>query len=689
MNNEILEKKVERKMRHSKQRAVLRNCVIAAASVLSPAALAQDADTDDFTSMSLEDLMSVEVTTVSKRAELASQAAAAVFVLTREDIARSGAVTIADALRLVPGVNVARINANSWAVTVRGFNSRFANKLLVMIDGRSVFTPLFSGVLWDQQNIILEDIERIEVVRGPGGALWGANAVNGVINIITRSSKDTKGGLVKVSGGGEFRAQAVARYGGDMGENGSFRVFGKFEQFDEGVAATGIPANDGWNDFRGGFRTDHDLSATQSLLVSGEVSVVDSGETLDTPVLTPPYLMRSDEEINRVGAHLLGRWTQEISEESELSVQAFADYSDIEIPQGEEKRLTLDLAVQHAFPIGTRHDMLWGFGFRNVSDDITNSQLVTFAETSKSIQIYNGFVQDTVKLAESLDVVVGAKFEHNDYTGFEVQPSARFLWRPAEDVTVWGAVSRAVRTPSRAEDGIRSLAAVLPPGFPGNPTPLPLALQFTGDSSIGSESLVAYELGLRLRPQGSVSLDITGFYNVYDDLRGSVLGAPTVVLTPTPHAVLPLTIAELVTAKTHGVEAVFDWQVRPNWRLQATYSYLHIDGTAPVGPAIRASVPGGSDPTHSATLRSLLDLDKRLRLDTAVRFVDSLDGVNIDSYVAVDARMAWRPTDRLEIAVTGRNLTNDHHFEFGVDPAFATVPTATERSVFASLSAKF
>jgi iron complex outermembrane receptor protein len=679
-------------MRQVIERILKRSCAPAAvACLLSSTAFAGEApDGDDFTSMSLEDLMAVEVTTASKRPELVGESAAAVFVLTREDIQRSGAVTLADALRLVPGVNVAKINANSWAVSVRGFNSRFANKLLVMIDGRTVFTPLFSGVLWDQHNIVIEDIEKIEVVRGPGGTLWGANAVNGVINIITRSSEDTKGTLVQVAGGDEFRAQAVVRHGGDMGDNGSYRLYGKFEAFDEGVTAAGGAANDDWRNFRGGFRTDHQLSAEDSLMVSGEVGVIDSGETNDTPLFTAPYLQRQNPEISRIGAHILGRWTRSFSERSELSVQAYADYSKIEIPQGEESRLTLDLAAQHAFSLGERHDVLWGFGFRNISDDIKDSALVSFADPSRSVQIYNGFLQDTVKVTDAFDVIVGAKFEHNGYTGFEIQPSARFLWRADEAVTVWGAVSRAVRTPSRAEDGIIAIAAIVPPTVPPNPSPvLPLALRFTGDKSIDSESLIAYELGVRVRLGDTISVDTTGFFNKYDELRGSRIGSAGFSTTPVPHLVLPLTVDELVQADAHGVETVVDWQVRPNWRLQATYSYLQIKGDVPVGPTIRATAPGGSDPEHSATLRSLLDIGGRVRLDTALRYVDELVGPNIDSYVAVDARLAWRATDNIELAVTGRNLTNDDHFEFGVDASFATVPTASERSVFATVSAKF
>jgi iron complex outermembrane receptor protein len=673
------------------KRALKSGSGFAAAILMSLPAVAQarSAGVDDFTSLTLEDLMAVEVTTASKRAERASEAAAAVFVLTRDDITRSGAVTVADALRLVPGVNVAQINANSWAVTVRGFNSRFSNKLLVMIDGRSVYTPLFSGTLWDQQNLVLEDVERIEVVRGPGGALWGANAVNGVINIITRSSRDTKGVLAKAAGGDEYQAQAVLRVGGDIGENGAYRIYGKFESFDESETGAGIRANDDWRNFRGGFRTDFDLSARDTLMMTGEVSVINAGETLDVPLLTPPYLERRDAEIDRIGAHLLAQWTRDLGDGSELSVQGYFDFSDIEIPQGEEKRLTFDLTAQHAFAAGERHSVLWGIGVRNISDEITNSNFVAFADTKRSVQVFSGFVQDTFKAADALDIVIGAKFEHNDFTGFEIQPSARFVWRASEEATFWGAISRAVRTPSRAEDDIRAIAAVIPPGFPGNSGPLPLALQFTGDRSIESETLIAYELGARFRLADSASFDVTGFFNDYGDLRGSRIGAPILTLAPTPHVILPLTVEELVKADTHGVEAVLDWQVAPNWRLQATYAYLSIDGEVPVAPDIRAGVPGAADPKHTANLRSLFDINKRLKLDTAVRFVDSLDGFGIDSYVAVDARLAWRVNDNLEFAVTGRNLTKADHFEFGTDPSFSTVPTSVERSVFAALTAKF
>ncbi len=675
---------------------VIRRCnkalVMASVSIsaLAVSAWADDTVGDDFTSMSLEDLMNVEVTTVSKRKEAASEAAAAVFVLTRTDIERSGATTVPDALRLVPGVNVAQINANSWAVTVRGFNSRFANKLLVMIDGRTVFTPLFSGVNWDKQNLILEDIERIEVVRGPGGTLWGANAVNGVINIITRSSDDTQGTLIKASAGDDLAGQLILRHGGDLNETATYRVHAKYEKYDDREIASGVNANDGWSIFTAGFRTDHKPSETDKFMFSGDFTMVDAGETLDVPLLVPPFLERRDAEIERTNAHILTHWARDLGNESEVSVQAYVDYSDIEIPQGTEERTTVDLQVQHSMPVGEMHHLLWGAGYRYINDDITNSEFVQFDPTSRTDEIFNAFVQDTIELTEDVAVTIGSKFSHNDYTGFEVQPSIRFTWLVAEGKTIWGAISRAVRTPSRAEDNVRVNSQVVPPGVPGvNPGPLPLVFRFTGDPTIESETLVAYEIGTRLRLRENFSIDVAAFLNQYEDLRGSVIGAPTIDTTVVPVAVLPLTVDELVNADTHGVEVVVDWQVQDRWRLQGTMSYLEIDGDLPTAPNVLVSEPGGGDAAHTMTLRSLYDVTDSLRFDTAVRHSDDLDGFGIGGYTAVDARVEYRLTSQTSLAVTGRNLTDNSNFEFGVDPSFATIPTGVERSFHVSITKKY
>lgn len=665
--------------------------ILVSASILalSTNAVANDGD---LTKFSLVDLMQMEVTTVSMRQELASDAAAAIFVLNRGDIERSGAATIPDALRLVPGVNVSQVNANSWAVTVRGFNSRFANKLLVLIDGRAVYTPLFSGVNWDRQNVILEDIERIEVIRGPGATLWGANAVNGVINIITRSSSDTQGTLIKASAGDDLESQIVLRHGGKLGESGTYRVHAKYEEFDSREIADGTEANDNWNKVNVGFRTDFNFGQTDSLTVSGEVAVVNSGETLDVPLFSAPFSERRDADIDRLAGHVLVQWSRDLGDMSELSVQGFVDYSQLEIPQGEEDRTTVDIQAQYSSPVGQVQNFLWGIGFRNVSDEIKASSFVHFDPNSRDTQIYNGFIQDTIQATEKLSIVLGSKFSHNDYTGFEIQPSARFLWKPKEGRTFWGAVSRAVRTPSRAEDNIRVVAQVLPPNTPGqNPTPFPGVVRFTGDPSIDSETLIAYELGARVRLGDNISLDATVFYNDYDNQRGSRIGTPFVdpVNPNGPVLVIPLTVDELVDATSSGVEVVADVQVNEDWRLQWTYSYLDINGDAQQGPGILAMVPGGSDPAHTLTIRSLMDVSDKFRFDTTLRYVSELDGFNIDGYTELDIRLAYRLTDSTELSVVGRNLLDDRHLEFGVDPSFATIPTQVERNFFASITKKF
>jgi iron complex outermembrane receptor protein len=664
--------------------------LVCTTSLFVSTAFAQD-DASDFTAMSLEDLMNVEVTTVSKRPETATDAAAAIYVLTKNDIERSGATTIPDALRLVPGVNVSQINQNSWAVTVRGFNSRFANKLLVMIDGRTVFTPLFSGVNWDKQNIILEDIERIEVVRGPGGTLWGANAVNGVINIITKSSADTQGGMLKASAGDQLNAQLIGRHGGAFGENGTYRVHAKYEEYDHSETATGNPVNDSWELFTAGFRTDQSLNERDTLTVSGDFTTVEAGETLTIPLVVAPFLQQLDANIERTAAHLLAQWSRQLSDNHQLSVQGYIDYAENDIPQGTEERWTYDLSFQHSFDFAEVHDVLWGLGFRHISDDIENSSFVSFENSSRDDQILSGFIQDAIKVSENLQLIIGSKFSHNDYTGTEVQPSARFVYKPENGGTFWGAVSRAVRTPSRAEDSVRLISQVAPPGLPGvNPGPVPLVLQFQGDESVESEILTSYELGMRLRPSENVSFDIATFYNQYDKLRASAVGAPEPgLIDGTPVAIVPLTVAEELEADTYGIEIVTDWQVRDNWRLQASYAHLEVDGDLPSDPSLSVTEPGGSDPQNTATVRSLLDINDNLRIDTAVRHVADLEGFNIDGYTALDARAEYRFNNGLSIAVSGRNLTEDEHVEFGVDPSFATIPSNVNRSVHFSLTKKF
>ncbi|ADM10713.1 TonB-dependent receptor, plug [Parvularcula bermudensis HTCC2503] len=645
----------------------------------------------DFTGMSLEELMSVEVTTVSKRREVASDAAAAVFVLTRADIERSGATTIPDALRLVPGLTVSQINANTWGVTVRGFNSRFANKLLVMIDGRSVFTPLFSGVNWDKQNILLEEIERIEIVRGPGGTLWGANSVNGVINIITRSAKDSQGALFKAGVGNELERQLIARVGGTLGDKGAYRVYTKHEAYDGSTTAEGIDANDDWNILTGGIRADLDLSSTDALMVNAEFTTIEAGETLDLPLLTAPYSVRSPADIERDNAHILTRWTRTMENDRELSIQAYIDHSDITIPQGQEERTTFDIALQHSTNIAQDHHLLFGLGYRSIADEIKNSSFVSITNNETIVEIVSGFVQDIYDVSDDFKLTFGSKFSYNDYTGFELQPSARFIWQPSESQTYWGAISRAVRIPSRVEDQVQLIGTVVPPLTPTtNPRPLPAAFVFTGSDKVESETLVSLELGARFRPAPGISVDLATFYNDYDNLRASSLQAPQPgILNGEMATIVPLTVADVVSAQSFGTEMVANWQVKPNWRLQGTLTLIDFNTDDLDDPTLIATPAGSRDPASQATFRSLHDVNDRINFDFVVRYVDNLEDFDIDDYTQLDIHGSYDLSDRVSLSVAGRNLLDDEHYEFGVDPSYATLPTAVERSFFISLTAQY
>jgi iron complex outermembrane receptor protein len=384
----------------------------------------------DYTEMSLEQLMDVEVTSVSRRPQKASEAAAAVFVLTREDIRRAGVTSVPDALRLVPGVEVARISTNTWAISIRGFNSRFANKLLVMIDGRSVYTPLFSGVFWDHHDVLLEDVDRIEVVRGPGASLWGANAVNGVINIITRHTKDTQGTFARGTAGNVEQGIAEVRHGGRI-DAATYRLYAKGRIRESGETEAGANAGDDWKVGLVGFRGDTEAGA-DSFLLEGQYQWSEASERASVITLTPPFADTGNLDNNSNGGYLLGRWSRELSDESSLSVQGYYDHRQFDDVRLSERRDTFDLQLQHNFSPLPHHEVVWGAGYRLVTDGIDNTFSVSFDPESRTTHLFSSFVQDTFTLLEDeLDLVVGTKLEHNDFTGFEVQPNARLLWRPA------------------------------------------------------------------------------------------------------------------------------------------------------------------------------------------------------------------------------------------------------------------
>lgn len=614
----------------------------------------------------LEDLVKVEVITGSRKPETLLQTPAAISVITQDDIRRSGVTSIPEALRLVPGVQVARVDSHTWAISARGFNDVFANKLLVLQDGRSLYTPLFSGVFWDIQGTVLEDIERIEVIRGPGATLWGANAVNGVINIITKSAKDTQGWLVTAGGGTEERGFTSIRYGSQLSENLHFRIFGKYLNRDDFAQPNGDTAHDSWQLGRGGFRLDWDPSIQNAYTLMGETY----GGLLDQVYPLPSGIALEDENVVR-GGYMLGRWNHSFSATSDSTLQFYYDRSTRDTAVFAERRDILDLDFQHHFQPFERHDIVWGLGYRLNMDKVDTNLAIALFPPERHDQLFSSFLQDEITLVPSrLRLALGSKFEHNDYTGFEFQPNARLAWTPNDWQMFWGAVSRAVRTPARVENDIRF----------SQQSPFGLAT-IVGSRSFESERMIAYELGHRAQFMKHFSLDIATFYNVYDDLR---------TIEPVGGNPLLLTGRNQLEGETYGIEIGPTWRVAEWWRISGAYSFLQIQlHRKPGSLDPNAERDEGRSPHHQFTLRSSWDLPWHLELDTQLRYVDQLPDLGIPSYLVLDARLGWHPTRNLEFALVGQNLFAARHREFEPSALVPTQRTAVQHSIYGKVTWRF
>lgn len=629
--------------------------------------------------------MKIEVTSVSKRPERLSDAAAAIYVITNEDIRRSGATSIPEALRLAPGLEVARQDSHTWAISSRGFNDEFANQLLVLIDGRSVYTPLFAGVYWDVQDLPLEDIHRIEVIRGPGAALWGANAVNGVINITTRAAKDTQGLLVSGGAGNEERGFGTVRYGGKLGENAFYRVYAKYVNRDDSALPDGSDANDNWSMWRGGFRfdwepTDDDLYTLQGDIYTGELN-----QTVIGPSLTAPYFTLLTDEVIVSGGNLLGRWNHQFSDTSELAFKLYYDRTERDRVVFAERRDTFDLDLQHRFQLGDRHDFVVGLGYNLTSDELENTFAVSFDPTERTDSLYSAFVQDEIELIrDRLRLTLGTKVEHNDYTGWEVQPNARLSLNITKKQTAWFAASRAISTPSRAEDDIR-INRTLPPGVLG---PLPALVSQFGSRDMDSKELIAFELGYRVQPHDRVTLDLASFYSIYDRQRSLEPGAPSVNPGPPPHIFVPFTINNLIEGEVYGAELASSFQPTDWWRLRVNYTAWSLQLHKKPGsndPALEGAED--DSPNHQVGVRSLMDLPAHFEVDLGLRYVDALQNRDVPAYVAFDARIGWRPNKHWEFSVVGQSLFNNHK-EFA--PSFIQSEiTEVQTSVYGKITFRY
>jgi len=652
----------------------------------------------DVTAMSMEDLMNMKVTSVSKRTQKVADAAAAIFVITQEDIRRSGATSIPEALRMAPGLQVARIDENKWAIGSRGFNGRFDNKLLVLIDGRSVYTPLFSGVYWNVQDVMLEDVDRIEVIRGPGATLWGANAVDGVINVITKKAKSTQSTVVTAGAGTEERAAGGARYGSKLGDNTYYRAYAKYFDWGPSAYPSGMTAHDGWDALRGGFRADWTPTGANSLTLQGDIYRSRFDETLTVASLSPPYSNTFPNDGKYSGGNLLGRWNH-TSERSSMSLQMYYDNTTINDHSlfGDHQNI-FDIDFQHAFHTGDSQQFVWGFGYRSIRDKNDPSFTVSLQPNQVTLNQFSTFLQDEISLVDNrLQITLGSKFERNGFTGFEVEPNARLLWTVTPNQSIWTAVSRAVRTPALTEEGLRLNSAVIPPGTPSNPAPLPVVLAVFGSPQFNSEDLLAYELGYRVQATSNLSLDLATFYNNYSGLRTAEPGTPRVEANPAPpDIVVPFVASNKMSGGTYGVELFADWKVVPKWRLAGSYSYLQMNihkNADSLDPT--PDNPNGSSPRHQWYLRSSVDLPKHFEQDTTVRFVDHLPSLNfagavgaVPSYYSLDAHLGWRPVTSLELSIGGQNLLDNWHLEFLPD-FVKTSPTVVKRSIFGSITVKF
>jgi iron complex outermembrane recepter protein len=633
-------------------------------------ALAHAADAD-LLELDIEDLMRIEVTTVSKRAQPLSATPAAVTVITSEDIRRSGMTNVPDLLRRVPGLHVANIDSNTWAITARGGNSQFANKLLVMIDGRSVYTPLFSGVYWDVQDLLLEDIDRIEVVRGPGGTMWGANAVNGVINIITKEAAQTQGALVSALAGNVDRVHAGARYGGALSERAHYRAYAKYLRRDDFEERAGVRAHDEWDVARGGVRFDWKPTDADHLTLQGDYYGGSSEET---------SLLRDQSQSDLRGGNAIASWSHVLSQDSDVQLRLWYDRTEREGDLLGEDRDTFDAEFQHRFSPFARNDLLWGAGYRLTADEIDSSGSVAFDPEQRTVQLANAFVQDEIAVIEDLlSLTLGTKVEYNDYSHLEFLPNARALLAPSPHHSFWAAVSRAVRAPSRAENDV----ALLVP----NGTAPPQFLQLDGDRGFESEDLLAFELGYRATPFESASIDVAAYYNVYDGLR-SLEPRAAIVNFPAPGLVtVPLVAENELDARGYGVELGGAWSVTDFWRLEAGYTLmiLDIDQDDSADPTARGQEK--DTPVHQVHGGSLVDLPWNFELDTQLYWVDNVSNQDVHDYARLDVRLGWHPIPQLELSLVGQNLGRPEHDEFG--PSFTALPTSVPRSYYGKVTWRY
>lgn len=614
----------------------------------------------EFDEILAQDISKLTVTSVSKRSQRLSDTAAAVYVVTQEEMRRAGVYSIPDALRLVPGMQVAKANRDRWAVSSRGFNSALNNKLLVLIDGRAIYTPVFSGVYWGDQSTTINDIDRIEVIRGPGASIYGANAVNGVINIITKDAQETQGNLVSATTTTRGNGLYEARHGGKLSNDSYYRTYGQYADLS------------GWYRTRAGFRVDGDIE-DDSFTLQGDVFDGDQDVSLVTPITTSPFSQTVFSTDDAYGGNVLARWNHRISRRSDLSIQGYVDhYARLE-SNFEQRVSTADVQFQHSIRPDARNQFIWGGGARLYYQDLAGTYSATVNERYDTHEVLNVFAQDEYAvIPQKLYMTLGSKFEYNDFTGFEVQPSARLMWHPVANQTLWTAVSRAVRTPSSIEEDVDLLALV---------TTGPVESRVYGNPNQKSEELIAYELGHRYQPLTNLSFDTALFYNDYDNIQ--TIGSPgAAFIGPNGNTIVPYTFNNLGQGKVYGVEFATNWHINTDWRLAGSYTFLKMDLS--VSPGTASTLEAGEElaPRHQFAIQSYYNISDTVHWDNMIYYVDQLS-TPVEEYIRFDTRIAWLVQPGLEVSLIGRNLLDPH-------PEFRTSPQSeVDRSYIGQVLWKF
>jgi iron complex outermembrane recepter protein len=614
----------------------------------------------DLTEATLEDLMNIEVTTASKREQRLSQTPAAVFVITQEDIRRSGMSNIPDLLRMVPGVQVAQAQGGQWAISARGFNDTFSNKLLVLVDGRSVYSPIDSGVFWDEQDVLLENIERIEVIRGPGATMWGANAVNGVINIITKTAQDTPGALATTGVGDGGQSLAGFRYGGQLGRSGHYRVSTKYLHGRSLWDSTDMRDLGGQSALSVGIRAEWALSGRDSLTVQGDIF----RSTAETDLVDGkvPFALTDRAVAETSGGSVMANWTRTESETSKTVLQVYFSHPQRSEAIYGDSYSTVDVDFHHERALSESNALMWGVGFRDSSLHTSGTPYASFSPPSRNDALFSSFVQDQWTIVpDRVAFIVGSKFERNGFTGLEIQPSARILWTPDSSHTLWAAASRAVRAPSMLEFNLHAY-----PGTSEGPGGIPIVPEVLGSTSFRSEDALAYELGYRLQARQRFSVDVAAHYDTYTHLKTYEVGAPSFEFAPQPHLSIQSRFANLMSGETHGFEIASNWSVTDRWRLVPSYSllrlHMRLDPTS-ADVASRGYIEGQS-PRQQVQFRSNLDISRKLQFDAAAYYTGALPNLAIPAYTRLDARLGYRPREIFEISLSGQNLQGGRHTEF-------------------------